>query len=55
LCVVGSSSVPKRLPESITPLTRLYSTQRVRKSMQYNRHCLRLSYLIVGNHPIRSL
>jgi len=43
----GSSSVPKRLPESITPLTRLYSTQQVRKNMQvYNRHCLRLDCLL---------
>ena len=48
--MVGSSSVPKRLPESITSLTRLYSTQRVRKSMRYNRHCLRLdcSMLVIA-------
>ena len=40
--VEGDSSVPKRPPEPTKVLTRLYSTQRVRKNMQYNRNYLRL-------------
>ena len=42
MCVVVSSSVPKRLTRTTIVLTRLYFTQRVRKNMRYNRYCLRL-------------
>ena len=42
MCVVVSSSVPKRLTRTTIVLTRLFPTQRVRKRMQYNRNYLRL-------------
>jgi len=42
LCVVVSSSVPKRLTRTTIVLTRLFPTQQVHRSRQYNRNYLRL-------------